>query len=95
MLIDLRGVTVGIPSRGVQVLRVSTQLLTAANIDERDLAYDVPQAIKDLVLGDEGSYPPAMQSRLPSAGYRSAAKACSDPSWNCWSHSTANLLESI
>jgi hypothetical protein len=91
LLIDLRGVAVGIT-------------VTAANVDERDSAYDVLQAIEGLVLGDKGYrwcsrhgyrthqssnnqqlvnfhihventtglYPPAIQSRLRSAGHRSA-----------------------
>ena len=41
LLIDLRGVVVGITS-------------TAANIDERDSAYDILQAIEGLVLDDQG-----------------------------------------
>jgi hypothetical protein len=55
LLIDRRGVVVGIT-------------VTAANVDERDSAYDILQAIEGLLLGDKGYHPPPIQSGLPSPG---------------------------
>jgi len=55
LLIDLRGVAVGIT-------------LTPANIDERDAAYDVLQAIAGLVLGDKGYIRPQFKADCEALG---------------------------
>lgn len=55
LLIDLRGVAVGIT-------------ITAANIDERDSAYDVLQAIEGLVLGDKGYIRPQFKADCEALG---------------------------
>jgi hypothetical protein len=55
LLIDLRGVAVGIT-------------LTPANIDEREAAYDVLQAIAGLVLGDKGSIRPQFTADCEALG---------------------------
>jgi hypothetical protein len=55
LLIDLRGVVVGIP-------------LTAANVDERDSAYDILQAIEGLVLGDKGYIRPQFTADCEALG---------------------------
>jgi len=49
LLIDLRGVVVGIT-------------LTAANVDERDSAYDILPAIEGLLLGDKGYLRPQFKA---------------------------------
>ncbi|MDS4069151.1 MAG: transposase [Candidatus Competibacter sp.] len=49
LLIDLRGVAVGVT-------------VTAANVDERDAAYDVLSAIEGLVLGDKGYIRPRFKA---------------------------------
>ena len=55
LLIDLRGVAVGIT-------------VTAANVDERDAAYDVLSAIEGLVLGDKGSIRPQFKADCEALG---------------------------
>ena len=55
LLIDLRGVVVGVT-------------LTAANVDERDAAYDVLQAIAGLVLGDKGYIRPQLKADCKALG---------------------------
>ncbi len=54
-LIDLRGVVVGIT-------------VTAANVDERDAAYDVLQAIEGVVLGDKGDIRPPFKADCEALG---------------------------
>ena len=49
LLIDLRGVAVG-------------RTVTAANVDERDAAYEVLSAIAELVLGDQGDIRPQFKA---------------------------------
>jgi IS5 family transposase len=55
LLIDLRGVVVGVT-------------LTAANVDERDAAYDVLQAIAGLVVGDKGYIRPQLKADCKALG---------------------------
>jgi hypothetical protein len=55
LLIDLRGVVVGIT-------------LTAANIDERDSAYDLLQMIEGLLLGDKGYIRPQFKADCAALG---------------------------
>ena len=55
LLIDLRGVAVGIT-------------LTSANVDEREAAYDVLQAIAGLVLGDKGYIRPQFKADCEALG---------------------------
>lgn len=55
LLIDLRGVAVGIT-------------VTAANVDERDAAYDVLSAIEGLVLGDKGYIRPQFKADCEALG---------------------------
>jgi hypothetical protein len=55
LLIDLRGVAVGIT-------------VTAANVDERDAAHDVLSAIEGLVLGDKGSIRPQFKADREALG---------------------------
>lgn len=55
LLIDLRGVAVGIT-------------ITAANVDERDSAYDVLSAIEGLVLGDKGYIRPQLRADCEALG---------------------------
>jgi hypothetical protein len=55
LLIDLRGVAVGIT-------------LTPANVDERDAAYDVLQAIAGWVLGDKGDIRPQFKADCAALG---------------------------
>jgi hypothetical protein len=55
LLIDVRGVAVGIT-------------LTAANIDERDSAYEVLRAIEGLVLGDKGYIRPQFKADCEALG---------------------------
>jgi hypothetical protein len=55
LLIDLRGVAVGIT-------------VTAAPIDERDAAYDVLSAIEGLVLGDKGYIRPQFKADCEALG---------------------------
>ncbi len=55
LLIDLRGVAVGVT-------------VTAANVDERDAAYDVLSAIEGLVLGDKGYIRPRFKADCEALG---------------------------
>jgi IS5 family transposase len=55
LLIDLRGVVVGIT-------------VTAANVDERDSAYDILQAIEGLLLGDKGYIRPQFKADCEALG---------------------------
>lgn len=55
LLIDWRGVAVGIT-------------VTAANIDEREAAYDVLRAIEGLVLGDKGYIRPQFKADCEALG---------------------------
>jgi len=55
LLIDLRGVAVSIT-------------VTAANVDERDAAYDVLGAIEGLVLGDKGYIRPQFKADCEALG---------------------------
>ena len=55
LLVDLRGVVVGIT-------------VTAANVDERDSAYDVLGAIEGLVLGDKGYIRPQFKADCEALG---------------------------
>ena len=55
LLIDLRGVAVGVT-------------VTAANVDERDAAYDVLRAIEGLVLGDKGYIRPQFKADCEALG---------------------------
>lgn len=55
LLIDLRGVAVGIT-------------VTAANVDERDAAHDVLSAIEGLVLGDKGYIRPQFKADCEALG---------------------------
>jgi hypothetical protein len=55
LLIDLRGVVAGIT-------------LTAANVDERDSAYDLLQAIEGLMLGDKGYIRPQFKADCAALG---------------------------
>lgn len=55
LLIDLRGVAVGMT-------------LTAANVDERDAAYDLLQAIEGIVLGDKGYIRPQFKADCAALG---------------------------
>ena len=55
LLIDLRGVAVGIT-------------VTAANVDERDAAYEVLRAIEGLVLGDKGYIRPQFKADCEALG---------------------------
>jgi len=55
LLIDLRGVAVGLT-------------VTAANVDERDAAYDVLSAIEGLVLGDKGYIRPQFKADCAALG---------------------------
>ena len=55
LLIDLRGVAVGIA-------------VTAANVDERDAAHDVLSAIEGLVLGDKGYIRPQFKADCEALG---------------------------
>ena len=55
LLIDLRGVAVGIT-------------VTAANVDERDAAYDVLSTIEGLVLGDKGYIRPQFKADCEALG---------------------------
>lgn len=55
LLIDLRGVAVGMT-------------VTAANVDERDSAYDVLQAIEGVVLGDKGYIRPQFKADCEALG---------------------------
>ena len=55
LLIDLRGVAVGVT-------------ITPANVDERDAAYDVLGAIEGLVLGDKGSIRPQFKADCEALG---------------------------
>lgn len=54
-LIDLRGIVVGIT-------------LTAANVDERDSAYDILQAIEGLLLADKGDIRPQFKADCAALG---------------------------
>ncbi|MCB1825410.1 MAG: IS982 family transposase [Candidatus Competibacteraceae bacterium] len=55
LLIDLRGVAVGVT-------------VTAANVDERDAAYDVLSAIEGLVLGDKSYIRPRFKADCEALG---------------------------
>jgi hypothetical protein len=55
LLIDLRGVVVGIT-------------LTAANVDERDSAYDLVSVIEGLLLGDKGFIRPQFKADCEALG---------------------------
>ena len=55
LLIDLRGVAVGVA-------------ITPANVDERDAAFDVLGAIEGLVLGDKGSIRPQFKADCEALG---------------------------
>jgi len=55
LLIDLRGVVVGVT-------------VTAANVDERDAAYDILQAIAGLLLGDKGYIRPPFKADCEALG---------------------------
>jgi hypothetical protein len=55
LLIDLRGVAVGVT-------------VTAANVDERDAAYDVLSTIEGLVLGDKGYIRPRFKADCEALG---------------------------
>lgn len=55
LLIELRGIAVGIT-------------VTAANVDERDSAYDVLHAIEGLVRGDKGSIRPQFTADCAAMG---------------------------
>lgn len=55
LLIDLRGVAVGLT-------------VTAANVDERDAAYDVLRASEGLVLGDKGYIRPQFKADCEALG---------------------------
>ena len=55
LLIDLRGVVVGVT-------------VTAANVDERDAAYDILQAIEGLLLGDKGYIRPQFKADCEALG---------------------------
>lgn len=55
LLIDLRGVVVGIT-------------VTAANVDERDSAYDILSAIEGLLLGDKGYIRPQFKADCEALG---------------------------
>lgn len=63
LLIDLRGVAVGVT-------------VTATNVDERDAAYDVLSAIEGLVLGDKGYIRPQFKADCEALGTSTGKRRC-------------------
>ena len=81
LLIDGRGVVVGIT-------------LTAANIDERDSAYDVLQAIEGLVLGDKGYTRPPFKADCETMGIDLQTPLCQNMIER-WPHWWLKLLRRV